>query len=59
MLTLSAGNRKLLLRLNRRRWPTSLALQTRALVRCRPFPSTPARGETVTTGLSVLPRSSR
>lgn len=56
MLTLSAGNRKLLLRLNPRRWPTSLALQTRALVPLPTLSVNAGAGETVTTGLSVLPR---
>ena len=35
--TLAAGNRKLLLRLNRRAWPTKLSLQTHALA---PLPTT-------------------
>jgi len=55
MVTLSAGNRKLELRLSRRRWPTNLALQTHALA---PLPTVAANAgasETVTTGLFVLP----
>jgi hypothetical protein len=38
-----AGNRKLLLRLNRRRWPTKLSLQTHALAK---LPTVPITGET-------------
>ena len=65
MRTLQAGNRKLLLRLNRRDWPTKLALQTHALA---PLPATtvkepvggPEHGgagsNTVSTGLNVLPQ---
>jgi hypothetical protein len=65
MRTFAAGNRKLLLRLNRREWPTKLSLQTHALA---PLPSTtvkeavggPEHGgggsNTVTTGLTVLPQ---
>ena len=37
MRTLAAGNRKLLLRLNRSEWPTKLSLQTHALA---PLPTT-------------------
>ena len=37
MRTLAAGDRKLLLRLNRREWPTKLSLQTHALA---PLPAT-------------------
>ncbi len=39
MRTLKAGERRLLLRLNRAQWPTALALQTHALAR---LPSAPA-----------------
>jgi hypothetical protein len=67
MRTLAAGNRKLLLRLNRRDWPTRLSLQTHALA---PLPTMtvkesvggpePEHGgagpNTVSTGLTVLPR---
>jgi hypothetical protein len=65
MHTFAAGNHKLLLRLNRHRWPTSLSLQTHALA---PLPSTtlkeaqggPEHGgngaSTESTGLTVLPR---
>jgi hypothetical protein len=58
MRTLKAGNRSLLLRLNPRRWPTKLGLQTHALAK---LPTRPAGGEagggsnTVSTGLTVLP----
>ncbi len=50
--TLAGGNRKLLLRLNPRRWPTKLDLQTHALAA---LPSVPTRSpsvETLTTGLA-------
>ena len=55
--TLAAGNRKLLLRLNPRSWPTKLDLQTHALA---PLPTVTATGggagsKTVTTSLTVLP----
>ena len=64
MRTFVAGERRLLLRLNRREWPTKLSLQTHALA---PLPSAtvkeavggPEHGgagaTTVTTGLTVLP----
>jgi len=65
MRTFVAGNRKLLLALNRKEWPTKLSLQTHALA---PLPSTtvkeavggPEHGSgsvsnTVSTGLIVLP----
>ena len=64
MRTLAAGNRKLLLRLSLREWPTKLSLQTHALA---PLPTTtvkesvggPEHGSsgsnTETTGLTVLP----
>ena len=65
MHTFAAGNRKLLLRLNRSRWPTKLDLQTHALA---PLPATtvkesvggPEHGgsgsNTVATGFTVLPQ---
>jgi hypothetical protein len=66
MRTFAAGNRKLLLRLNRRTWPTKLDLQTHPLA---PLPTTttkeavggPEHGSgsisnTVSTGLTVLPQ---
>lgn len=64
MRTFAAGNRRLLLRLNRSEWPTKLSLQTHALA---PLPSKtvteavggPEHGSggsnTETTGLTVLP----
>ncbi len=67
MRTLAAGNRKLLLRLNPRDWPTKLSLQTHALA---PLPTStvkeavggPEHGgagsNTVSTGLTVLPQVS-
>ena len=63
--TFAAGNRKLLLRLNRHRWPTKLSLQTHALA---PLPTTtvkqaqggPEHGSsgstTESTSLTVLPQ---
>ena len=66
MRTLQAGNRKLLLRLDRHKWPTKLSLQTHALA---PLPATtvkepvggPEHGggagsKTISTGLKVLPQ---
>jgi len=62
--TLAAGNRKLLLRLNRHEWPTKLSLQTHALA---PLPTSTVKeavggpehsgagSNTVSTGLTVLP----
>jgi hypothetical protein len=53
--TMAAGSRDLQLRLNRRRWPTKLALQTHALA---PLPTASTRNpgvNTVTTGMFVLP----
>ncbi len=47
--TLTAGNRSLLLRLNRRKWPTKLNLQTHALA---PLPTTSTR-ESSTTSVST------
>lgn len=57
--TLAAGERRLLLRLDPRRWPTKLAMQTHALA---PLPTGAAHGEgagpsTETTGLVALPRT--
>jgi hypothetical protein len=55
--TYPAGNRSLLLHLNRKRWPTKLSLQTRALA---PLPTASTRElgtNTVSTGLRVLPRT--
>ncbi len=58
--TLAAGERRLLLHLNRRLWPTKLDMQTHALAK---LPTVPAGGggagsNTVTTGLAVLPHTS-
>jgi hypothetical protein len=65
MRTLAAGNRKLLLRLNRHEWPTKLSLQTHALA---PLPTSTVKeavggpehsgagSNTVSTGLTVLPQ---
>jgi hypothetical protein len=56
--TLTAGNRKLLLRLNTHRWPTKLELKTHPLA---PLPTVaPSAGatETVSTRLVVLPKLS-
>jgi hypothetical protein len=53
--TFAAGNRKLLLRLNRNRWPTKLDLQAHALA-ALPLESTRLPGNnTVGTGVVVLP----
>jgi hypothetical protein len=55
--TLAAGNRSLTLRLNRRQWPTKLALQTHALA---PVPTVSTRGAsstTVSTGFATLNRT--
>lgn len=57
MRTFAAGNRKLDVRLDPRRWPTKLDLQSHALA---PLPTTSTRGagvETVGTGFHVLPRT--
>jgi len=57
MRTLAAGNRKLLLQLERSKWPTKLDLQTHALAA---LPTTSLRGastHTVGTGLVVLPHT--
>ncbi len=55
--TLTAGNRALMLRLNRHRWPTKLDLQSHALA---PLPTVSTRGagtDTVSTGFLELPRT--
>ncbi len=57
MRTLAAGNRTLLLRLDRDRWPTKLALQSHALA---PLPTVSAAAgatNTVSTGLVALPHT--
>jgi hypothetical protein len=56
MRTFAQGNRKLLLALNRRKWPTKLDLQTHALA---PLPLVSTRlpgNDTVGTGVAQLPR---
>ena len=58
MRTLKAGNRSLLLRLNPRRWPTKLSLQTHALA---PLPTVSSHSPNVgsiSTGFFVLPHES-
>ena len=52
--TLAAGNRKLLLRLDRQRWPTSLNLQTHALARLPTVSTRGAATTTVSTGFATL-----
>jgi hypothetical protein len=57
MRILTAGNRTLLLRLQRSRWPTKLALQSHALA---PLPTVSAAAgatNTVSTGLVALPHT--
>jgi len=59
-LTFEAGNRKLRLRLDPRRWPTSLKLQEHPLAPLPTASSVTGEGAnitTVSTGLSVLPRT--
>jgi hypothetical protein len=59
MHTFAGGNRKLLLKLNPRRWPTKLDLRTHALAPLPVVPSNTGEGAnvgTVTTGFVVLPR---
>jgi hypothetical protein len=58
MRTFASGNRKLLLRLNRSRWPNKLDLQTHALA---PLPLVSTRlpgNNTVGTGFATLPGAS-
>ena len=60
MWTFSAGNRKLLLRLDPQRWPTGLKLQTHALAPLRTVSSVTGPGANIgteTTGMRVLPRN--
>lgn len=60
MLTFQAGNRRLRLRLDPRRWPTSLKLQEHPLAPLPTASSVTGEGAnitTVSTGLSVLPRT--
>lgn len=62
MRVLAAGNRQLLLRLERRRWPTKLALQTHALAALPTVAAHTVSGSNnnnaVTTGFAVLPGAS-
>jgi hypothetical protein len=56
MMTLAAGNRRLLLRLDLRRWPTKLTLESHALA---PLPTESTRSAnvgTLSTGATFLPR---
>ncbi len=58
--TFAAGDRKLLLRLDRRRWPTKLSLQSHALAPLPRVPSASGQGvgvNTESTGLFTLPRA--
>jgi hypothetical protein len=55
--TFDTGNRKLLLRLERKRWPTKLDLQSHALA---PLPTASTKGagnDSVSTGFVALPRA--
>jgi hypothetical protein len=54
MRTLSAGNRRVLLKLDRRRWPTKLDLQTHALAKLPTVPTTSAGVGTVSTAFVSL-----
>jgi hypothetical protein len=56
-LTMAAGKRTLRLRLNRRRWPTKLDLQTHALGKLPTSSLQGAGNTTVGTGFHVLPRA--
>jgi hypothetical protein len=56
LLTMNAGNRKLLLALNRNRWPTKLDLQTRALVTLPTESTRSANVGTIGTSFNVLPQ---
>ena len=51
-----AGHRKLLLQLDRKRWPTELKLNQKALAPLKKVPLTSSNVETVSTGLRVLPQ---
>jgi hypothetical protein len=55
--TLKAGNRSLLLRLNRHRWPTKLDMQTHALAKLPTVAAAGGGSNTVSTGLVVLPHT--
>jgi hypothetical protein len=56
MLTMQAGNRRLLLSLDRNRWPTKLVLQTHALVSLPTESTRSSNVGTIGTRLSVLPQ---
>jgi hypothetical protein len=56
-LTFAAGERKLLLRLDVRRWPTKLVLETRALAQLPTVTSRSNSVSSVSTRLLVLPRN--
>jgi len=53
----AAGDRRLLLQLNRRRWPTKLDLQTHALAKLPTVSTTSAGVGTVSTGFATLKRA--
>jgi hypothetical protein len=55
LLTMSAGNRKLLLALDRNRWPTKLDLQTHALVALPTESTRSANVGTIGTSFNILP----
>ncbi len=57
MQTLAAGNRHLSLRLNRRRWPTKLSLQTHALAKLPTVSTRGASSTTVSTGFVWINRT--
>jgi hypothetical protein len=57
MRTLAAGDHKLSLRLDVRRWPTKLDLQTHALAKLPTVSSTSSGVGTVSTGFVVLPHT--
>ncbi len=56
--TFAAGNRKLLLRLERQRWPTELKLMEKPLAPLKTISVRSSNSDTFTTGLRVLPHVS-
>ena len=54
--TFTPGRRKLLLQLDRKRWPTELKLNQRNLAPLKKIPLTSSNVETVSTGFGVLPQ---
>ncbi len=54
--TFAPGNHKLLLRLDRKHWPTELKLMEKALAPLKEIPRRASNVESFTTGLFVLPR---